>query len=118
MVINNGHGMENGSKDNVQIHLMRLLQSKICKTKNLGNFSSGETLTWKLENLGTCNKVKFDTAKLAIDFQIRTDGNVDFCPASVEVIMRDEAKTSYFTDNMDCNYDKSKNYKKHIANKQ
>ena len=47
-----------------------------------------------------------------------TNGNDDFCPALVEVIMRDEAKSSYFTDDMDCNYNESKNCKKHIANKQ
>ena len=118
MVINNGHGMEDGSKDNIQINLMQLLQSKLCKTTNLGNFSSGETLAWKLEKLGNCEDVKFDAAKPTIDFQIMTDGSDDFCPASVEVIMRDDAKSSYFTDNMDCNYNKSKNYKRHIANKQ
>ena len=118
MIINNGHGMEDGSKDNIQIHLEQLLLSKFCETTKLGNFSSGETLTWKLEKLGNCKDVQFDTAKAAIDFQIMTDGNDDFCPASIEVIMRDEAKSSYFTEKMDCNYNKSKNYKKHIANKQ
>ena len=109
--------MEEGSKDDIVFELQQPKTSwEICKTSTYDDFSPGETLIWKDESLGDCKEFMFDTDSLSINFWIKTSrGNTISCPASVEVVMNDEEKTSFFTDDMKCENGKNKNRFKHIA---
>ena len=116
MVVNNGHGVEEGSKDKVGFKLQQpMSQWQECETSTIDDFSPGETLVWEGFLLGDCEKFRFNAASLSIDFWIKSSGTDTFCPASVEVVMNDEQNTSFFTDNMSCDYDKNKNWFKHTA---
>ena len=116
MVINNGHGVEEGSKDKIRFELQQpMTQWKKCETSTIDDFSPGETLVWEGSLLEDCEKFMFNAAILSIDFWIKSSGTDTFCPASVEVVLNDEQKTSFFTDKMNCGYDKKKNRFKHTA---
>ena len=116
MVINNGHGVEEGSKDKIGFELQQHMpQLQKCETSTIGDFSPGETFVWNDLLLKDCEKLWFNAASLSIDFRIKSSGTDKFCPASVEVVMNDEQNTSFFTDNMNCDYDKNKNWFKHTA---
>jgi len=125
MVINNsqevkkGRLPKKGTKDNIGFKLEQpLYRREKCKTSTFDDFSPGETLIWKDESLGDCEKFKFDSARLSIDFFIETSPDNEMsCPVSVEVVMNDEQNTSFFVDGKDlnCNNGKSKNWSKHTA---
>ena len=48
MVVNNGHGVEEGSKDKVGFKLQQpMSQWQECETSTIDDFSPGETHVWK-----------------------------------------------------------------------
>ena len=100
MIIKTGHGMEEGSKDDIVFELQQPKTSwEICKTSTYDDFSPGETLVWEGSLLEDCEKIMFNAAILSIDFWIKSSGTDTFCPASVEVVLNDEQNTSFFTCN-------------------
>ena len=117
MIIKTGHGMEEGSKDDIVFELQQPETNwEICKTSTFDDFSPSETLIWKDESLGDCKDFMFNTATLSINFWIKTsDDKTISCPESVEVVMNDEEETSFFTDDMKCENGKNKNWFKHNA---
>ena len=106
--------VNDGGKGKVWIQLQQLPQWKRCGTNQI-DFSSGGTFTWSGENLGPCKSFKFDSATASIDFWIKAENDDEFCPASVELVLNDDQKTSFFLDDMDCDYSRKTNNKKHTA---
>ena len=105
--------VNDGGKGKVWIQLQQLPQWERCAT-GVTDFSSGGTFTWSGKN-GSCKNFKFDSATTSIDFWIKAENDDEFCPASVELVLNDDQKTSYFLDDMDCDYSRTTNYKKHTA---
>ena len=69
MIIKTGHGMEEGSKDDIVFELQQPKTSwEICKTSTYDDFSPGETLVWEGSLLEDCEKFMFNAAILSIDF--------------------------------------------------
>ena len=106
MVVNDGG---KGKAGKVWLTLQQL--ATWCATKAI-EFSSGGTFTWSGENLGRCKNFKFDSASASIVFFIKAENSDKFCPTSVELVLNDDQKTSFFLDNMDCG---NANTKKHTA---
>ena len=90
-----------------------------CMTTNKVDFSSGETITWKDKELGSCKIVKLDANSVSVQFWILMSSNGSnqdkICPASVEIVLNDEQNTSYILDELDCNYNGNQNLVEHTA---
>ena len=82
-------------------------------------FSSGETITWKDKELGSCKIVKLDANSVSVQFWISMSTNASnqdkICPVSVEIVLNDEQNTSYLLDELDCNYNGNQNLVEHTA---
>ena len=59
MVINNGRIVKKGIKDNIGFELNQPDPWQNCETSTFEGFSPGETLIWKGESLGACEKLIF-----------------------------------------------------------
>ena len=100
--------VNDGGKGKAWLLLQQLPQW--CATKAM-EFSSGGTLTWSGENLGRCKTFKFDSASASIDFFTKAENSDEFCPTSMELVLNDDQKTTFFLDNMDCDYSGNTNTK-------
>ena len=108
--------VNDGGKGKVWLQLQqpRGSQWERCRTEKI-DFSSGGTLTWSGENLKTCKNFKFDSVIATIDYWIKAKNDDEFCPTSVELVLNDDQNTAYSLDDMDCNYNKNTNKRKHKA---
>ena len=106
--------VNDGGKGKVWLQLQQPSQLQRCAME-IKEISSGGTLTWSGENLGDCKNFKFDATIASIDYWIKADEYDEFCPTSVELVLSDDQNTSYFLDNMNCNYSKNTNWRKHTA---
>ena len=109
--------INDGGKGKVWLQLQQPRRTKWqkCATE-VKKFSSGGTLTWTNENLGTCINFKFDTAISSIYYWIKAENSDEFCPTSVELVSNDDQNTTYSLEkDMDCNYSKNTNYRQHTV---
>ena len=108
--------VNDGGKGKVWLQLQQPRGTKWqrCPTEVI-DFSSGGTLIWNAKNLGACKNFKFDSAIATIDFWIKAENSDKFCPTSVELVLNDDQNTSFFLDDMDCDYSRNTNNKKHTA---